>query len=399
MLHYLPSEAAMNRYAAAVAHAERFNDFIDLSNTSFSACGWRPPLPAIRRGFENYLNHSGYIADPAGSISARQAIAEYYRRRKISLSPDELILTAGTSEAFSLIVLSATEPGDTVLLPLPGYPLFEDILRMHNRLPRFYPLLYNHDGWYLDPHLLEDSVDTRTRFIMLISPNNPTGWVMSGEEMRAVQEVCRRNSAGLIWDEVFAEYMHSKKPDSNSPYELLSGAEGTEIETFLLGGISKPFLAPELKCGWVAARCSDTVREDMLIKNDLFLSISGPTQHCVPELLQLSPAPAAEAAVHAERMARLLPEIIPSGWRVIPQQGGIHAVVTRETSRSNGNDEDFSILAAETRHVSLQPGYLYGFDDHPAGRNPHWVVSLLVSEKQQQEAWRRLRLIEAKAEY
>ncbi|WP_460052598.1 aminotransferase class I/II-fold pyridoxal phosphate-dependent enzyme [Spirochaeta dissipatitropha] len=374
--------------------AKKKESFIDLSNSSFVGCGWRPPLEQIQNGFQSYLQNPDYNPDPAGDQAVRECLSRYYANRKLDMPAENFILTAGTSEAFRLVLLATTEPGQEVLLPLPSYPLFEDIIRLHGRIPRFYELRYDYENtctWRLCVESVKDVLGPESRLLVIVSPNNPTGWTASRYELEELIPSCKEFNLSLIWDEVFAEYNRDESIDAATPQVFIQAG----IPLYILGGISKPFLAPELKLGWLSSSETGECFERMLLINDLFLTVSSPVQHCVPALFEMQSFPAVEVKKHTSIVLDILGSLLPEDIQILHPSGGIHAMI--RAGQSDQDDETRSLHWLEQTDTAVQPAYLYGMDDHSQGKYPHWVISLIVPLELQKKAWMRLSLIEAKA--
>ena len=146
-----------------------------------------------------------YAPQPFGLAAARQAVADDYRRRGIAIGPDRVALTASTSEAYSLLFKLLAAPGDEILVPRPSYPLFEHLTALDGLTARPYDLEYN-GVWSIDFASVDRVLGPRTRAVLLVNPNNPTGSVASQEELDRLATCCRRLDAALIADEVFADY-------------------------------------------------------------------------------------------------------------------------------------------------------------------------------------------------
>ena len=203
-------------------------DILDLTASNPTSCGFLYPegmLSAL-----NSLDNLHYHPDACGMEKARQAVAQYYAHRKLPLSGRDIILTASTSEAYSFLMRLLVNPGERVLVPKPSYPLFQFLLEINDVNFGYYPLSY--DGqWRLDCQALERCVDDKTRAIILVNPNNPTGSYISGAELKFLNELCRKHQMSIISDEVFFEY-------SLYPGDAISCAGNQTALTFVLGGLS-----------------------------------------------------------------------------------------------------------------------------------------------------------------
>src|SRR5439155_10067727 len=130
-----------------------------------------------------------YNPHPFGLIDARRAVAADYERRAIEIAADRIVLTASTSEAYSLLFKLLTDPGDEVLVPRPSYPLFDHLIRLDAVSARPYDLEY-HGRWTIDLASVERAITNRTRAVLIVNPNNPTGSFVRGAELDGLAALC-----------------------------------------------------------------------------------------------------------------------------------------------------------------------------------------------------------------
>ena len=191
-----------------------------------------------------------YDPQPLGLRSAREAISSDYRRRGVAIDPDRLVLTASTSEAYGWLFKLLCKPeGDTILMPVPSYPLFDHLTRLEGVLAEPYRLEY-HGRWSIDFASLDHVWTDEVRGVLTVSPNNPTGSTIDPAELETLGERCAYYGAGLIVDEVFADYPLREAPLAAS--RCRPGAW-----RFRLGGLSKSAGLPQLKLGWIAVSGPD----------------------------------------------------------------------------------------------------------------------------------------------
>jgi aspartate/methionine/tyrosine aminotransferase len=320
-----------------------------------------------------------YDPHPFGLASAREAVARDFSRRSITVDPDDVILTASTSESYSWLFKLLCESGDMVLAPAPSYPLFEHLARLEGVGLATYRLDY-HGRWEVDLESIQ-AAPPSTRALILVSPNNPTGSYVSARELEDVLAICRRRGWALIVDEVFADY------PLDAEHPLTDIALRADVLAFTLGGASKTLGLPQLKLGWmVAGGPGDERRETLHALEhiaDTFLSVSTPVQIAAPTLLR--DGASVRAAIH-ERVRRNLScaqsvaQKYPS-CEVLRVEGGWCATVRVPATRP----EDVLVLELlESEHVLVHPGYFFDF--------PHeafLVVSLLVEQAPFADAFER----------
>ena len=188
-----------------------------------------------------------YDPQPRGLLSARHSVARYYHdaHSVFQLDPERLFLTTSTSEAYAYVFRLLANPGDEILVPKPSYPLFEFLADLADVKLIAYPLVYDH-GWQIDFDSLYKTATSRTRAVIVVHPNNPTGSYVSTDETRALNAFCCDYSAALIVDEVFLDYAHDGAPRP-------SFVNNSAALTFTLSGVSKISALPQMKLAWLAA--------------------------------------------------------------------------------------------------------------------------------------------------
>lgn len=319
-----------------------------------------------------------YEPDPLGDEAAREAITRHWPRALARPTPDRLLLLPSSSEAYRHLFLLLCDVGDDVLAPEPSYPLLADLARHAGISLTPYRLAYD-GAWHIDLDSLRRARGPRTRAIVLISPNNPTGSYTRREEFAALGEL----GLPLLSDEVFAHYAHRDVP------ERLSSAYGAcDVLTFCIDGLSKSAGLPQLKLSWVAASgpaaLVDEAMQRLAWSADTYLSAATPVQRALPELL-----------VRAERFreplcARLRDNRVAltqclagSAASVLDAEGGWYAMVQLPDLA----EEDAWVLGLLEQRVATHPGYFYDV----RARSPHLVLSLLPPPAQFRRGAERLR--------
>jgi aspartate/methionine/tyrosine aminotransferase len=298
-----------------------------------------------------------YEPDPRGPIVARQAVARSYRALGAQVDPDSVILTASTSEAYSLLFKLLCDPGDTVLVPSPSYPLLDQLCRFDGVRSLAIPL-HADDEWRPDLARLADA-PANTKAIILVHPNNPTGSHVHPEDAAAVGAACRERGWALIADEVFLPYPLDGGPGSRS-----SLAGSRDNLTVCLGGVSKALGLPQLKLGWMVVSGPERLCEQALSRldhiADAALSVGTPVALAAPRLLES--AASIQRAISDRCRANLatLRDIVRSVPAVtVPAVGGGWSALLRLPAVLD--DEDFALELLTRRGVAVQPGYLFDF--------------------------------------
>ncbi len=323
-----------------------------------------------------------YDPQPRGLIEARSAVCHYYREahRVFDLSPDRLVLTTSTSEAYSYVFRLLCNPGDEVLVPKPSYPLFEFLADLCDVKLVPYPLLYDH-GWQIDFDSLYKAASSRSRAVILVHPNNPTGSFVTETETSALNAFCRDYSTALIVDEVFLDYAHDGEPRS-------SFAANTDGLTFTLSGISKISALPQMKLAWIVTSGPEQAVAEagarLEVIADTYLSMNAPIQLAAPvfldqrkaiqpillDRLRANLACLDEQLKHHPACTRLQVE---GGWYVVLRVPAVES------------DEDLAIRLLRHAQVSVHPGHFYDFPGEG-----YLVLSLITEPETFREGIARL---------
>ena len=357
--------------ALAARLAQREHAPLDLTEGNPTRCGLGLDAAALRdalgaHGVERYDPH------PQGLLRAREAVAAYYAERGVRVSADALFLTASTSEAYSWLFKLLCDDGDTVLVPRPGYPLFEYLAGLEGVRVEHYPMRFDGD-WWLDLAAIRARFaqhGPRVRALVVVNPGNPTGAFLSHDEARELAALCSEHDAAIVSDEVFADYAHA--PDERR-IESLAAIDAAL--TFSMSGFSKVLAMPQLKLGWIhvsgPAALAQPARQRLDVIADTFLSVGAQVQLAAPALLAHR-RPIQQRILERVRanLDTLRTALAPlHATRVLPVEGGWYAVVRVPSILT---DEEWSLDLLDHAGVLVQPGYFFDFDT-PG----HLVVSLL----------------------
>lgn len=323
-----------------------------------------------------------YDPAPAGTAGAREAVAGYYARRGCAVDAGRILLTASTSEGYGYLFKLLCDPGDEVLVPRPSYPLFEYLARMESVEVRQYPLTYQ-GGWSMDVEALEGAVTARTRAVVVVNPNNPTGsFVKRGEAEELVRLAAERGLA-LISDDVFADYAHGADAERVT---TLAGVEG--CLTFSMSGLSKIAGLPQMKLGWIVAAGPEGLRREALERlewiADTYLSVSTPVQCAAGALLEAGEVVQEQIRRRvAGNLAAAREALRGSAGTILEVEGGWCLTVRAPRVRS---EEEWVVELLEKDDVLVQPGFFYDFETEA-----HLVVSLITDPAVFGEGLARLR--------
>ncbi|WP_263409309.1 pyridoxal phosphate-dependent aminotransferase [Terriglobus tenax] len=362
-------------YAAALRRARAEGSIVaDLTRSNPTECGFSYDAETIL-GALSQPGAMRYDPDARGIASARAAASGYYAGHGITADPADLILTTSTSEAYSYLFRLLCDPGDEVLVPQPSYPLFDFLAGLDNVRLLPYPLFHDH-GWHIDLAALETSIGPRTRAVMVVHPNNPTGHFTGDQQRLALEQICARHSLALIVDEVFLDYPVEKRGASfaNGEHPAL---------TFVLSGMSKIAGLPQMKSAWLLALGPNDLRQQALARleviADTFLSMNAPTQHALPVWLQLAGKLQTQIAERVRHNLSQLDQHLGAFPQLsrLPVEAGWVAVLRLPAIE---DDTALAVRLLQQAGVLTHPGSFYGFP--PKG----WLVISLLPSAQEFEA-------------
>lgn len=364
-----PCDFEPNRLTRALNAMRRDGvSFLDLTESNPTRAGFAYP-PEIRSAFED--DHLlRYDPAPAGSPETRQSVAAYYAARGHHVEPGRILLTASTSEGYAYLFKLLANPGDQVLVPRPSYPLFEFLAAMESVEVRSYPLVYN-GQWRVDLEALAASINSRTRAIVVVNPNNPTGSYLKRAELARLCRLCRDRNLALVSDEVFSDYSFGPDPERVT---TLSGVE--ECLAFAMSGLSKVAGLPQMKLGWIVASGTPAERAQALERlewiADTYLSVGTPVQCAAAQLL----AAGESIQVQIRERTRANLQFACSAFAgscatALTVEGGWYLVLQVPRIRS---EEDWTLDLLSQTHVLVQPGFFYDFDSEA------FLVASLLTE-------------------
>jgi alanine-synthesizing transaminase len=364
-------------------------EVLDLTISNPTACGFTYNAPHLLAPLSS-PEALTYDPQPFGLPSARVAVSRYYREHNAAVPIDHICLTTSTSEAYSYLFRLLCDAGDEVLIARPSYPLFDFIAQLDSVRLREYPLRYDPGAsihsphaWSIDLDALRSAITPRTRAVILVHPNNPTGNYASPSEREALKVLCAEHGLALIVDEVFLDY---PLPPHAPPSSFTTTTDIPAL-TFVLSGLSKVCALPQMKLSWIAAVGPEAALRDALARleviADTFLSVNAPTQAALPHWLSLAQRGLLQHQIR-ERIRRNLrsldDRLAHSTADRLALEGGWTAVlrVPREI-----NARPFAEAALDDG-VLIQPGDFYGL---PEGRA---VLSLLTPPEIFDNGLRRL---------
>jgi alanine-synthesizing transaminase len=367
-------------FAAAIREARTARrDLVDLTVSNPTVCGFDYDAEAILAPLAS-VEAMTYDPDPRGMRLARAAVAGYYGDHGADVDPDDVVLTTSTSEGYGYLFRLLCDAGDEVLVAQPSYPLFDFLADLEDVKLRPYPLFYDY-GWWIDFAELERRIGPRTKAIVVVHPNNPTGHATGAAERERLEEICARYGLALIVDEVFLDY--PVKED----VRLRSFAVGPHpVLTFVLSGMSKIAGLPQMKVGWIAGFGPEGDRRQAMgrleVVADTFLSMNAPVQRALP--IWLAGRRGIQGQI-LERLRRNLRLAVEGGVEVLRMEAGWSAIF--RLPQMVGAGDPAEILLREAG-VAVHPGAFYGIAE--AGRV---VVSLLGPMEEFGEGIRRIKRV------
>jgi len=368
-----------NRFT--LAHEELLRqgrEILDLTVSNPTRAGLSYDETAILDALRNPTSLD-YDPQPKGLRSAREAVANY----GAGLDSDSLVLTTSTSEGYSYVFRLLCNSEDEVMVPKPSYPLFDFLADLQDVKLVPYPLIYDH-GWQIDFPTLEQALTPKSRAIVLVHPNNPTGSFISPEERARLNQLCRERNLSLIVDEVFLDYAHD-----GSQHETF--AANDQALTFTLSGLSKISGLPQMKLAWIAVsgpqKEATEAMQRLEIIADTYLSVSAPVQLAAKTMLDQ------RLKLQPQLMHRIQTNLSELDLQLAKQksctrlalQGGWYAVLRVPVTRS---DEDLAIELLTQKSVLVHPGHFYDFPT-----DGFLVLSLITPEPTFHEGISRLLMV------
>jgi len=342
----------------------------DLTESNPTRAGFSYPKNEILKSLskpESLL----YQPEPFGDIKARQAVCAMYERQGFSVEPSRVILTSSSSEAYSFLFRLLLNPHEAVLFPRPSYPLFDFLAQLNDAEICPYPLVYK-KTWEVDEEGLKAAVTDKTKALVLVNPNNPTGSFIKEQELFMINQVCDENHLAVICDEVFLDYAFSKET-----HLAKSLVDNASVLTFTLGGLSKSLGLPQMKLSWIVASGPEKEVQEALkrleIIADTYLSVNTPSQRALSSWLLQKEKIQKQIKARIEKNKRVLSNAFSkTSLTVLHGEGGWYGIL----QLPQGTDEESCALnLLESHHVFVHPGYFFDFAE-----GAHIVLSYLTPE-------------------
>lgn len=371
--HRTAQDRSPNALSQRVAETR---DLLDLTVSNPTGVGIRIPRKVITKALEGGALET-YAPSPLGLSAARSAVADYYGRRGVAVRPEQVILTATTSEAYHALFNLFADPGDTVLAGRPSYPLITQLAKMSGVSVRSFSTLPR-----IDTEAIEAGLAEQAKAVVLVSPDNPTGRCPSVVERRTILAAAQRHGAPVISDEVFLDYL-----DEPERFAAKSFARTAETLTATLSGLSKVAGQPGLKLSWIVLSGPDALVDEargrLEVWLDAFLSVAAPVQRGLQDILEASDLFQARMRDRRlENAALLLDACQGTAVTASCGEGGWYGVLRLPATL---DDEAWATEILDRQAVHTLPGYLFDFDTEA-----HLVVSLIVPPEELDEGLRRI---------
>ena len=342
----------------------------DLTQTNATTVDLALPFHAIHAALAHALP-GPYAPEPFGLESARAAVIAHLQTLGApAVDVAQVMLTASTSEAYGLLLTLLCDPGDAILVPQPSYPLFDYLARIHDVEIATWPSFFA-DGWHIDWHALAMAITPKTRAIVAVSPNNPTGAALTHGDLARLAALCAAHDLALIVDEVFADTLD---PTRTELVRTVAGHNG--CLTFALGGLSKTLLQPHLKLAWTVVAGPAGLQAEALARlevlADTYLSVASPIQRALPTLLAEVPTVQRVLAQRlAENRRHLADALAGTAAQIVAADGGWSALVRLPV---RADDVDWAVALLADAGVYVQPGWYFDLT------GDGWIVISLLGE-------------------
>jgi alanine-synthesizing transaminase len=342
----------------------------------------------LREAIASHLRDSEAYGHEQGLDFAREAIATQQRQRGArGVAVERIFIGNGVSELIDLSLRALLQPGDEVLLPSPDYPLWSAATILNGGQPRYYRCLAD-NGHLPDPDEIEALITPRSRALVLINPNNPTGAVYPRALLQQLVTIAARHGLLLLVDEIYDEVLYD-----GAVFEPLAAVAG-EVPCVSFGGLSKVHRACGYRIGWMSlsgdpARTAE-YRDALQLLAALRLCANVTAQWAVPTALQSAPTigslTASGGRLHEARRAAI-EGVAASGYlQMVTPDGALYAFPQVRADRlPHFNDDVFALRLLEEEAVLVVPGSSFN-----VSRSRHFRLTLLPPPAQLHEVFVRI---------
>jgi len=360
-----------NRVSEALAaHRAAGKPLLDLTVSNPTECGFSYDSRAILEALSNPAALR-YEPNPRGLECARRAVAGYYAGRNQVVPVQDIFLTTSTSEGYSYAFRMLCNPGEEVLVPSPSYPLFDFLAEIQDVKLVRYPLLYD-DGWQIDFHALEQAITAKTRAVIVVHPNNPTGHFTKSSERTKLNAICNAHQLAIVADEVFLDFALDGS-------RARSFATNSGVLTFTLSGLSKISGLPQMKAAWLTVSGPQNLKREALgrleVIADTYLSVNAPVQLAMPAFFEQRHGFQEQLLSRVRGNLKELDRFLgrQNACRGLAIEGGWYAVLRVPAIHA---DEELALQLLTSKNVYVHPGHFYDFRS-----DGFLVVSLITPEE------------------
>ncbi|RHX92319.1 pyridoxal phosphate-dependent aminotransferase [Leptospira stimsonii] len=362
-----------NEFAEILSEYKRQNvAFIDLTASNPTQAGIQYPSEAIRHSFQT-ADLITYLPDPQGDKTARDTIREYYKSKGMEIQSEDLFLVSSSSEAYSYLFKLFCDAGDSILIPAPGYPLFE-FLSVMEGLHTISYYTKKENLWKLQRSDLKPKDLEKSKLLLIVSPNNPTGSIFTESDFESIKELLIYHNIPLIIDEVFSDYVYDG--------EVHSTLIDSETPVITVNGLSKILGMPGMKLSWILlsgpATWKRKTKEFLELISDTYLSVNTPVQNVLSDLMQWRTMIQTQILKRIQRnrttLKRILSELeltkkilcdLPkAGWYCTLESEGFFP------------EEKIALRLLKEKQVYTHAGEMFGFPE--LGDSGRIVLSLLT---------------------
>ena len=344
------------------------HNVLNLAESNPTRCGFPYPKNEILTALHD-PNNMIYEPWPSGALAAREGISRYYQKKNLEVPAEKIFLTSSTSEAYSYLFRLLLESGERILVPRPSYPLFEFLTQLNDITIDYYPLVYKKE-WRIDLKALERAVSQKTRAIIIVNPNNPTGSFLKQKELLEINNLCRKHGMAIICDEVFLDY-----PFADNDSRPISLVDNSATLTFVLSGISKSLALPQMKIGWIVTSGPQELMKEsqsrLEVIADTYLSVNTPSQNALASWLSQQRSIQREVLKRIEENRKFLTKALSKSQEChcLHGEGGWYVIMRLPSKYS---EERWVMDFLKKDHVYVHPGYFFDFKEEA-----YIVLSLL----------------------
>jgi len=318
--------------------------------------------PAVIAAARDHLDHGDNFYTPStGSPELQQTISAWYKQEYgVDVAAERILITPGTSGAFSLIYAALLDAGESVLLSDPGYPCQRNFIRLNGAEPINIPV-GPETRYHLSAELIEQYWQPHSRAAVVINPSNPTGTLIDDQAMQAVASACRDHGGYLISDEIYHGLTYGAKARCALEFDDQTDDQSDDQigdHTIVVNGFSKRWAMTGWRIGWVIVPDSliDACRRVM---QNIFIAAPTLSQHAAITALASDDAVERMRSAYDERRRYLLNALPPLGFDIVVEPQGAFYIYANVSSLTD-DSKAFCWNLLEQAGVAITPGEDFG---------------------------------------